>query len=263
MGLFKKKKKKERKKLTEQQFVTRMSRIIFAVMIIVVLGVVVYQSYKSFTDSTNSQNSVFSSLNEQCKLSDITTKTISDTDKEGLKTKLENANIDIFDGLNVSFSKFSNLSSGEEFTLTGIELICFVNELLDVGTNYYSMIYYDVEIVSSTTIKCVAETNFRNLCRFSNDQLKLYNTMGYTVPDKVYLTTSTTLGESLSSDIVFNTLDSNKSLQAKNFVNNSRTNFAVENVLYNTLISTLNNFCDKTNMSYTFHSGLITFYNIV
>lgn len=263
MGLFKKKKKKERKKLTEQQFVTRMSRIIFAVMIIVVLGVVVYQSYKSFTDSTNSQNSVFSSLNEQCKISDITSKTISDTDKTGLINKLENAKIYIFDGFKISPNKFSNLSTSEEFTLTETELVFFINELLDVGTNYYSVIYYDVEIVSSTTIKCVAETNFSALCRFSNDQLKLYNTMGYTVPDKVYLTTSTTLGESLSSDIVFNTLDSNKSLQAKNFVNNSRTNFAVENVLYNTLISTLNNFCDKTNLSYSFQNDLITFYNIV
>lgn len=263
--LFKKKQKKVKKKLTQNQLVTRISSIIFAVMIIVMLIIVVPQGVENVKTSTLGQVEALGDLSMECDIDDVTSKTISDAELESLKTKLSDANVDIFDGKHIAESKFALLSTCENFTLTATELVCFANELFVVSPNYYSTTFYYAELTttdSSTKLFCVGRLNFRLLCRFSDDQIKMYNSLDYSVPNKVYLSTMTLLSDPVSSNVIFNALDTQKSNRAKSFVNSVRSNFAVENVLYDTLVSALNTFCNKTNMTFVFENNQVVFKNI-
>lgn len=256
--LFKKKAKKPKKKLTPNQLVTRISAIIFVVAIVVMLILVVPQSINNVKDSTLGQVEILNDLNITCKLSDVTDNTISDNDKLSLQNTLTNANVDIYDGSHFSNTKLNSLSSCSDFSLTPTQLACFTNEMLGISTNYYGTTFYNIEL-SDSTLLCVAELNFRTLCRLSSEQIEMYSSLNYTVPNRVYITTSTTLSKNVSSSIVFNALNEKKSERAKSFVNSNRSNFDVENVLYNIVISALDSFCDKANMTYTFTNNNVVF----
>lgn len=262
-NLFKKKEKKPKKKLTPNQLVNRISYVVFAVIIVVMLIVVVPQSIENIKDSTVGQVDILNDLCVECEISDISNQTITDNDMTELKTKLENAGVDIFDGEHVSLSKFDNITTCQNFSLTANELMCFVNELLSITPNYYSTTFYYAELTTDTSTKllCVARLNFRSLCRFSDSEIKMYNSLNYTVPNKVYLTTLTNISDTISSTVKFNALDTKKSNSAKSFVESNRTNFVVENVLYDTINSALNTFCEKVDMTFSFYQNTVVFTN--
>ncbi len=262
-NLFKKKEKKPKKKLTQNQLINRISYVVFAVMIVVMLIIVVPQSIEDIKDSTVGQFDILDDLCVECEISDITNQTITNNDMAELKTKLENAGINIFDGEHISLDKYNEISSCDSFSLTANELMCFVNELLSITPNYYSTTFYYAELTTDTSTKllCVARLNFRSLCRFGDSQIQMYNSLNYTVPNKVYLTTLTDISDTVSSSVTFNALDTKKSNSAKAFIESNRTNFVVENVLYDTIKSALNTFCEKVDMTFDFTQNTIFFTN--
>lgn len=262
-NLFKKKEKKPKKKLTPNQLVNRISYVIFTIIIVVALIIVVPQGIEDIKDSTIGQVDILNDLCVECEIGDITNQTITDSDMAELKTKLENAGVDIFDGEHVSLSKFNAITTCQNFSLTANELMCFVNELLSISPNYYSTTFYYAELMTDTSTKllCIARLNFGTLCRFSDSQIQMYNSLNYTIPNKVYLTTLTNISDTISSSVTFNTLNTKKSNSAKSFVESNRTNFSVENVLYDTIKSALITFCEKVDMTFSFYQNTVVFTN--
>ena len=254
-------KKKNKKKLTQNQIITRISAILLSISIIVMLIIVLPREIKEIKNNTLGQVEALKDLSEYCDIDMVTTGIVAETDKSNLQSKLQIADVNIFKNNSINRNMFMSLTHSDNFSLSPNELAYFVNEILGITDNPYLLNFYKIEIAVSDAvyINCVADSNFKALTAMSEEQTKLYTTLKYNIPNKVFISTYTSVGEETKSSVVFNALDSKKNSRAKTFVTGSNTNLDVDNVLYNAVLSAVGEFCDKTNTTYTFSNNQINF----
>lgn len=257
-----KKKTKKKRKLTQNQLITRLSVITTIVLIAIGLIFVVPQGIDDVKKTTLGQVDALNYLSEYCDIGMLTNTVVTSDDKQNVKTKLNTANTNLFVGDGISAQLFADLETCDQFSLTANELAFFTNELLSITSNPYIIEFYHIEISTTsqgTNITAIATINFRSLCSLNAQQIELYSRLKYTVPTTVCLTSYTEVASEVTSSCIFNNLNQKKNDAALTFVSQTTTSDIAETILYSTLTSALNVFCDKVNLSYSFSNNCINF----
>lgn len=254
-------KKKNKKKLTQNQIVTRISAILLSIAIIVMLVVTLPKEFNEIKNNTLGQVDALKDLNEYCDIEMVATDVVTEADKSNLQSKLQIADVNIFKNNSMNRNMFMSLTHSGDFSLNPNELAHFVNEILDITDNPYLLNFYKIEIAVSDVvyINCVADANFRSLTTITEEQIKLYTTLKYSIPNKVFISTYTSVGDKTMSSVVFNALDSKKNTRTKTFITSLNDNIDIDNVLYNAVLSAVDEFCNKTNTTYNFSNNQINF----